>query len=106
MAYYLWSALPEPWPCALAPRHAPPERLSDAVAAGRLSDGDAVRLKELHKILLTHVLDQQLRDLEEGVPVGSSIEIKQLTRKQYADLIRGLKHLDTMVRETQSLIAG
>ena len=85
---------------------ATPERLHDAVASGRLSEGDAGKLVELQKMLLTLILDQQLRDLEEGVPTGSSIEIKRLSRKQYADLIRGLKHLDTMVREMQSLVAG
>lgn len=85
---------------------ATPERLRDAVAAGRLADGDATRLIELHNRLLTHVLAQQLRDLEEGVPTGSSVEIKHLSRKQYADLIRGLKHLETMVREVLSLVAS
>ena len=82
-----------------------PERLRDAVSAGRLAEGDATRLIELHNRLLSQILGQQIRDLEEGVSIGSHVEIKRLSRKQYADLVHGLKHLDTMVGQLQSLVA-
>jgi len=85
---------------------ATPERLRDASAAGRIAEGDAQRLIDLHMKLLTHVLHQQLADLEEGIPPGSGIEVRQLSRKQYSELMGGLKHLDTMVGEIRSLISG
>lgn len=85
---------------------ATPERLRDACAAGRLAEGDAQRLIELHSKLLTHILHQQLADLEQGVPPSSNVEIRQLQRKQYSALQADLKHLDTMVGEIRSLIAG
>jgi len=85
---------------------ATPERLRDAAAAGKLADGDAERLIDLHANILTYVLHQQLSDLEEGIPTSSSIEIKKLSRRQYADLIKDLKHLDTMIGEIQSFISG
>lgn len=85
---------------------ATPERLRDASAAGRIAEGDAQRLIDLHKKLLTLVLHQQLADLEEGIPPGSGVEVKQLNRKKYNELMAGLKHLDTMVGEMRSLIAG
>lgn len=85
---------------------ATPERLREAAAAGRIADGDAERLVEFHGKLLTYILHQQLHDREEGVPVSSSVEVKQLSRRQYNELVQGLKHLDTMVGEIQSFISG
>ena len=83
-----------------------PDRLRDAVAANRLSDGDAEQLIELHKTLLTHVLHQQLRDIDAGVSVSNTVEVKELSRQQYSRLIHGLRYLNTMISETQGLISG
>ena len=83
-----------------------PERLRDAVAAGRLPEGDAAPLIELHVELLTLVLQQQLIDLEAGKTPSSRVELKALSRQQRANLKHRLKHLDTVVRELRSVIAG
>jgi len=83
-----------------------PERLRDVVAAGRLAQGDADRLIALHALLLTLILRQQLQDIEDGVPISSSVAVKQLSRPQLAQLKSGLHHLDTIVHEAQSLIAS
>ena len=85
---------------------ATPERLRDAIVAGRLAEGDTERMIDLHRLLLTCILDQQLQDIEAGLPLSSRVNAKSLSRKNYSELMKGLKHLSTMVNETQSLILG
>jgi DNA polymerase-3 subunit epsilon/CBS domain-containing protein len=85
---------------------ATPERLRDAAAAGRLPDGDAARLINLHTMILTLILEQQLLDRDEGIAISSSIVLRRLGKRQQSELIKGLRHLDTMVHEVQSLISG
>lgn len=85
---------------------ATPERLRDAVAAGRLGERDAERLIELHALLLTLTLRQQLDDLHEGIPVGNGVLVKQLDRDLQASLKKGLQRLDTVVGEIQGLISA
>ncbi|MDH5190192.1 MAG: DUF294 nucleotidyltransferase-like domain-containing protein [Gammaproteobacteria bacterium] len=85
---------------------ATPERLRDVLASGRLSEGDTARLIELHKELLSLILKQQIQDINEGLPVNSSVEIKQFSRRQYSRLLHELRHLDTMVGQIQSLISN
>ncbi|QKK12226.1 MAG: hypothetical protein HND59_12205 [Pseudomonadota bacterium] len=76
------------------------------MAAGRLPEGDAAALIELHVELLTLVLQQQLVDLEAGRAPSSRVELKALSRQQRSSLKHRLKHLDTVVRELRSAIAG
>ena len=85
---------------------ATPERLRDAAAAGRLGERDAVRLIELHALLLTLTLRQQLDDLNEGIPVGNGVFVRQLDRDVQGQLKKGLQRLDTVVGEIQSLISA
>lgn len=83
-----------------------PERLRDAVAAGRIGDRDATRLIELHKLILTAILQQQIEDIEQGVPISNQVLIGQLDRDFQEALKRGLQRLNTVVGEIQSLMAG
>jgi len=85
---------------------ATPERLRDSVAAGRLSEGDTQRLIELQKTLLTLILQQQLIDSEEGITVGSNVDIKHLSKREYNHLKHELHHLDTMIGQIQSFISN
>lgn len=85
---------------------ATPERLRDVAAAGRLSEGDAEILIEVHVKLLTLVLQQQLLDIGQGIPPSGRIVIKALSRKRRKDLMRGLRHLNTVVSEVRSLVSG
>jgi DNA polymerase-3 subunit epsilon/CBS domain-containing protein len=85
---------------------ATPERLRDVIAANRIAEGDAERLIELYINLLTVILNQQLEDKRAGIQASSNVAVKKLPRRQYAELMRGLKHLDTMVGEAQSLVSG
>lgn len=85
---------------------ATPERLRDAVAGGRMPDGDAARLINLHSTILTRILEQQLLDRDAGIATSNNVVLKRLGRKQQSELLNGLRHLNTMVNEVQGLISG
>ena len=82
-----------------------PQRLRDVMAEGRLPEGDAIRLIELLKTVLTLILKQQLQDSEAGIPVSSNVEIKLLGKRQQNQLKHELHHLDTMVSQIPSFIS-
>jgi len=85
---------------------ATPERLRDVVAAGRLGEKDAERLIQLHVLILTLILGQQLDDIEQGIPTSNSVVFRDLSREVQQQLKQGLRRLDTVVNEIQSLISG
>lgn len=82
------------------------ERILAAVNAGRLPQSDAERMIELQKMLLLLILKQQLRDSEAGIPVGSKVDVKLLSKREYDRLKHELHHLDTMVNQIHSFIAN
>lgn len=82
------------------------QRLKNAVATGRLSDGDALRLIELQKTLLSLILRQQLEDSEHGIPVGSKVDTSLLDKREHNHLKHELHHLNTMVGEIHSFITN
>ena len=71
-----------------------PDRLRDAVAAGRLADSDASSLIEIHADLLTMVLHQQIVDLEVGVRPSGKVQTKRIDKEETRRLRRQLKRLD------------
>jgi len=73
------------------------QRLMAAITAGRIPESDGVRLMELHKMLLTIILKQQLHDVEAGKPASTMVDIKQLNKREGYRLKHELHHLDTMV---------
>jgi len=83
-----------------------PERLRDAAREGRIGEKDAEQLIGLHRTLLSLVLQQQLRDLEAGVPLSSRIVFNHLEREQRRELRHGLGHLNSVVGEIRSLVSG
>ncbi|MGW8247304.1 MAG: DUF294 nucleotidyltransferase-like domain-containing protein [Acidiferrobacterales bacterium] len=85
---------------------ATPERLRDIVAAGRLGEKDGERLIQLHGLILTLILKQQLEDIEQGKPTGNSVLYRELGSDVQQQLKQGLRRLDTVVNEIQSLISG
>jgi CBS domain-containing protein len=85
---------------------ATPERLRDIVAAGRLGEKDGERLIQLHGLILTLILKQQLDDIEQGIPTGNSVLYRELGSEVQQQLKQGLRRLDTVVNEIQSLISG
>jgi len=84
---------------------ATPERLRDAVKAGRLGDRDAERLIELHALILTLLLKQQIEDIEQGIPISNGVLVGQLDKDVQAQLKRGIQRLNTVVGEIQSLMS-
>ncbi|WP_455366426.1 DUF294 nucleotidyltransferase-like domain-containing protein [Kaarinaea lacus] len=81
---------------------ATPQRIAESVISGRLSEGDGERLISLQKNLISLILRQQLQDSEAGIPVGSKVDIKQLSKREYTRLKHELHHLDTVVSEIQT----
>ncbi len=81
-----------------------PERLRNAAAAGRLSEGDTATLIETHAALLTFMLRQQLVDLENGVPPSSRVEVSLLSRRDHRRLRENLHRLDHTVRAATSML--
>ena len=83
-----------------------PERIQDASAAGRVSSSDAETLVRIHRTLLTLILEQQLEDLAAGVPPGSRVEVRRLSRAAQSSLARDLRVLDDTLKVLRSSIAG
>lgn len=85
---------------------ATPERLRDAVAAGRLPEGDASALAELHAQALSLILHQQLADLQEGVPPSGRVVVKTLDRNRRTRLRHGLQVLDMVLKSLRTTVSG
>lgn len=83
-----------------------PQRLRDARAAGRLPDGDATTLEELHGQLLTHMLHQQLSDLRDGTPPSGRVVLRSIERKQRTRLMHGLQTLDAVIGALRTAVSG
>ncbi|HZM33093.1 MAG TPA: putative nucleotidyltransferase substrate binding domain-containing protein, partial [Burkholderiales bacterium] len=83
-----------------------PDRLQDAVAAGRLAETDAQALAGTQALLMDLILRQQLADLGEGRKPGTRVAIKALSRKQARELAGSLRRLDDMLQALQRAIAG
>ena len=83
-----------------------PERIQDASAAGRVSSSDAQTLVRIHRTLLTLILEQQLEDLAAGVPPGSRVEVRRLSRADQSSLAGDLRVLDDTLKVLRSSIAG
>lgn len=85
---------------------ATPQRLRDARVAGRLPEGDAAVLEELHGQLLTHMLHQQVSDLRDGTPPSGRVVLRSIERKQRARLMHGLHTLDAVIRALRATVSG
>src|SRR5690606_11073638 len=83
-----------------------PERIEAAVAANRLTPGDARRLVTAHRELMTVVLEQQLADLEAGVKPSSRVEGARLDRDARGRLSGYLKDIAAIGEGVRGLVAG
>lgn len=91
----------------LAIRHrimsrATPERLQGLRALGIGSAQDFDHLVHAHRLILGHILRQQVEDGHHGVALSNRVETKLLTREETAELKAALRHLsytDTMIHD-------
>jgi CBS domain-containing protein len=72
------------------------ERLTAAVAAGRLRAEDASHVATAFDLILAELLDQQLVDRESNRPLGATVEIARLPRDRRAKLKETLKLLEVI----------
>ena len=86
---------------ALAIRHAVVERSTRARLLGIKARGlggqqDLDQLSEFHDFLLGLILDQQLHDIEEGLPPSNAVLVSRLSRTETAQLRRALKAVEVL----------
>jgi DNA polymerase-3 subunit epsilon/CBS domain-containing protein len=78
-----------------------PARLVAAAALGRGRD-ELDALARAQGVFLDLILDQQIADLQAGLPPSNKVAVKRLTREQRRDLREALgavRHLDTLTRD-------
>lgn len=91
----------------LAIRHdvrerATPARLAGLSALGIGSQAEFAALEEAHRLLLGHILEQQIEDIHAGQRLSNGIVVKRLSRARLRALkqaLHGLAHLDRMVHD-------
>ena len=81
-------------------------RLRDAAAAGRLRQGDADMLIELHARLMSTILAQQLRDLDDGIRVSNRVSIRALLRDESRLLTSQLRRLEEILQALPEIMSA
>ncbi|MEJ8570996.1 DUF294 nucleotidyltransferase-like domain-containing protein [Microbaculum marinum] len=79
-------------------------RLEGVRALGLGADNDLERLVEVHGMLVDLVLEQQLIDIEHGLPPSNTIEASRLSRRRSDDLKRALAALGTLDHTARDLL--
>ena len=78
------------------PERATPERLAAAKPLMK-EDANAINgLIDAHKILLGEILEQQIRDLREGVPLSNAVNPKQLSASKLERLKWAVEQVDSV----------
>lgn len=85
--------------------HSTPERLRDAARRKCLPQADAERLAAVHRLLMTQVLRQQLRDLPAGTTPSGRVEIKTLSRTERRALRKELGWLEDILSTLRATVA-
>jgi CBS domain-containing protein len=70
------------------------DRWRVARAAGIINEEDLARLLDAHEMILGLILDQQLADLEQGIPVGSQVEVRRLMELEQDRLKEALHQVE------------
>jgi CBS domain-containing protein len=81
---------------------ATPARLAGIRALGIGADRDLDALVEAQRAFFELILDQQLDDIEHGLPATNLVVVKRLTRRDHDRLHAGLEavqHLDDLGRD-------
>jgi CBS domain-containing protein len=90
--------------CASGARSTP-ERLRDALAAGRLAESDAADLLRIHDDLLSLIVRQQIADLAAGVRPSSRVAVKDLEPGERRRLERQLHRIDDILGTLRSAVS-
>ncbi len=85
---------------------ATPDRLQDALNAGRITEGDGRRLLRIHAELMSLVMRQQVADLHEGIKPSSKVSVKDLPREARRSLGHDLRHLEQILGQVRAAISG
>jgi DNA polymerase-3 subunit epsilon/CBS domain-containing protein len=83
-----------------------PGRLRDAASGGRLSESDAAELIELHARTMTLVLEQQLRDLDEGVRPSSRVALAALGKAEARSLAQQMRRLEQVMDNARAAMSA
>jgi signal-transduction protein with cAMP-binding, CBS, and nucleotidyltransferase domain/DNA polymerase III epsilon subunit-like protein len=82
-----------------------PGRLAAVAERGRLGRADVEGLAELHRILMTALVGQQLRDLEAGIKVSNRVAAAALSKRDTTAIRDGLKRLAGIIGDIHGLMA-
>jgi DNA polymerase-3 subunit epsilon/CBS domain-containing protein len=88
--------------CHHLPARATPERLVGIRRLGIGGAGDLDNLVEVHRLILDHMLRQQVEDIGAGVPPSNKVDIRRLSpsrRNELRDALKSLRGVETMVRD-------
>jgi CBS domain-containing protein len=83
-------------------QHSTRARLAGVTAKHPPAAHDLDALVAAHAVLIGAILDQQLVDIAAGRPPSNKVDVRRLTRTEYArvkDALSSLKHLDSTVRD-------
>ncbi len=78
------------------------ERIEEIMARSRAGETDLQNLAEAQGVFLDLVLDQQIADIERGIPPSNSVGVKSLSRPERDRLRRALeavRNLDVLTRD-------
>jgi CBS domain-containing protein len=77
-------------------------RLAGIKAAGLAAESDLDALIDAQATFLDLILDQQIRDIQAGIPPGNAVEVKRLPGRERARLhaaLEAVANLDTLTRD-------
>ena len=86
-------------------RRATPDRLTDVADQGRLGRADVEALVDLHRNLMSVLLKQQLRDLNDGVALSNRVTVSSLSRAETTRVRDGFKRLAAIIGDIHGLMA-
>jgi len=82
-----------------------PDRIADAVRAGKIGESDGGVLDQAHQRIQTLILRQQLSDIQAGIRVSSRVDLSALSRAERKALRADLSRMSDIVAGVRSLMA-
>jgi len=77
---------------------ATPERLSGLVTQNLASGDDVQSITDAHRAILSVILEQQIADSEQGIPLSSKVSPRVLSAKQRSALRTALGKVETVIQ--------